>query len=244
MLALYRSGRQAEALEAYHDARAALDELGHRAERAPARARAGDPHARRDARRERRLSSATRSSLPGPLRVVVAVPVRRSRARAHRRCDRCSARRGRRGRTGRCRRRRGRQRQDTARARARPRGGRPRRARALRRLGRRGQRSLPAVRRGARVPGAGVRPDRSRPLSRHRARRARANPPRPEPGAAPGERTIPRPNAVDSTSAVVELLTRVSRQRPLLSIVDDLHWADATSLRLFRPPRPRCHGDR
>ncbi len=33
--------------------------------------------------------------------------------------------------------------------------------------------------------------------------------------------------------AVVELLTRVSRQRPLLVIVDDIHWADATSMRLF-----------
>ena len=32
---------------------------------------------------------------------------------------------------------------------------------------------------------------------------------------------------------MVELLTRVSRQRPLLLIVDDIHWADATSMRLF-----------
>jgi DNA-binding SARP family transcriptional activator len=34
-------------------------------------------------------------------------------------------------------------------------------------------------------------------------------------------------------SAVGELLTRASRQRPVLLIVDDIHWADATSVRLF-----------
>jgi hypothetical protein len=44
MLALYRSGRQSEALEAYHDARRALsDELGGGTEPGPARAAVGDP---------------------------------------------------------------------------------------------------------------------------------------------------------------------------------------------------------
>ena len=41
MLALYRSGRQAEALAAYRDARAALDELGHRAGRGAAASSSG-----------------------------------------------------------------------------------------------------------------------------------------------------------------------------------------------------------
>ena len=44
MLALYRAGRQAEALQAYHDARRALvDELGHRAEPGAAAALPVDP---------------------------------------------------------------------------------------------------------------------------------------------------------------------------------------------------------
>src|SRR5580765_4161236 len=33
--------------------------------------------------------------------------------------------------------------------------------------------------------------------------------------------------------AVIDLLTRVSRQRPLLVVLDDLHWADLPSLQLF-----------
>src|SRR5262249_54494991 len=44
-------------------------------------------------------------------------------------------------------------------------------------------------------------------------------------------------------SAVVELLTRVSRQYPLLVVLDDVHWADAASLQfLVRLARVAAEG--
>ena len=86
MLALYRSGRQADALAAYRDARAALDELGIEPGQPLKRARAADPHPGRGARAvtPRRLTAVpvAQPALPGPLVPDLAVPVRRPRARA------------------------------------------------------------------------------------------------------------------------------------------------------------------
>ena len=88
MLALYRCDRQADALQAYQDARRALvDELGHRARRAAARAGAGDPRPGPGARRARRAAPppAARGAGAGPparpARRLVSVLVRRASPR-------------------------------------------------------------------------------------------------------------------------------------------------------------------
>ena len=92
MLALYRSGRQAEALEAYRDARAALDELGLEPGAELRRARAADPDPGRGARARARAAAVPGAvpSAAGPARARR----RRSRSSAasasSRRCARCS----------------------------------------------------------------------------------------------------------------------------------------------------------
>ena len=88
MLALYRSGRQAEALEAFRSARAALDELGIEPSAELRAAREGRSSCRTRRSVRGRRSSAETPLLPGPL-----VPARRFRSSAARaswrRCARC-----------------------------------------------------------------------------------------------------------------------------------------------------------
>ena len=75
MLALYRSDRQADALQAYRDARRALvEELGHRAGRAAARARARDPRPR--------TRGSTSPRVPTPTPPARSPPARSSAASA------------------------------------------------------------------------------------------------------------------------------------------------------------------
>ena len=80
MLALYRSGRQAEALEAYRDARAALDELGLEPSAVLRQLEKQILDAGRDTRAwPRPLVGEPAVVLPGAARADVAVPVRRPR---------------------------------------------------------------------------------------------------------------------------------------------------------------------
>ena len=113
-----------------------------------------------------------------------------------------------------------------------------RRARPLRRLRRGGADALRAVRRGARPPGRGS----SRPSELRSAL-----------GAGGGELTrllpdlpalvgeLPEPVEADPDTerhrlhtAVADLLASVSRERPLLLVLEDGHWADAPTLLLLR----------
>ena len=159
MVALYRSGRQAEALEAYRDARAALDEVG--IEPSPTLRLIEKQILTQDValepRRERLLASAPAIASPFRARSSRRRRSRSSAARpSSRRCARCSGapRRGRRGGPAG---RGGRRREDTARARAGSRGGSTERARLLRGLGRCGEDAVRAAARMVRVPAARLR---------------------------------------------------------------------------------------
>ena len=143
MLALYRSGRQADALEAYRDARTALDELGLEPGAGAAAAREADPEPGRRARASERVAAARveRVALPGPLVPEPPFPfVGRERELATLRALLERAENGEGGFV--LARRRGGGREDAARARARARGGGARDARPLRRLGCGGQHAV------------------------------------------------------------------------------------------------------
>ena len=231
MLALYRSGRQAEALEAYHDARAALDELGiEPSERLRELERAILTH-------DATLVAAPplfgdEIMLPAPLRVSSLFPfVGRDRELAVLSSLIRLAEDGEGG--------------QVAVVGGEAGSGKTRLVRELARA---------AAERGTLVLYGGSDPVVNAPyqpfvealeflvrvadptafarcLGTGRAELARILPdlgPAPLPAAGEPESERRRLH-----SAVVELLTRVSRQRPLLLIVDDLHWADATSVRLF-----------
>jgi DNA-binding SARP family transcriptional activator len=231
MLALYRSGRQAEALEAYHDAHAALDELGI------------EPSERlRELERAILNHDATlvatpplvgdEITLPAPLRVSSPFPfVGREQELTTLRSILRSAEDGEGG--------------QVAVVGGEAGSGKTRLVRELARY---------AADRGTLVLYGGSDPVVNAPyqpfveaieflmrvsdpvafdrcLGTGRAELARILPdlsPAPPPGADDPATELRRLHG-----AVAELLTRVSRQRPLLLIVDDIHWADASSVRLF-----------
>ena len=237
MLALYRSGRQAEALEAYRDARAALDELG--IEPGAALRRLEKQILTQDAAlepRRERLLAAEPCPASGSARADAAVSVRRPLARAGGAAHAARAGRGRRGRAGAARRRGGR-REDAARPRAGARGGGPRRARAAT--------APPTLRSGRRTSRCGngssscsasaiadalaeCLGDDGETLARLVPELERlTGPPAPPTGDLESDRYLLQ-------SAAVELLRRLSRLQPLLLVADDVHWSDGETLQLLR----------
>ena len=82
MLALYRSGRQADALDAYRGRARALDELGLEPGEGAAPAGEADPHTGSQRSPLARRWSAAPWHASGPLRTTRAFSVRRSRERA------------------------------------------------------------------------------------------------------------------------------------------------------------------
>ena len=240
MLALYRSGRQAEALEAYQDARRALvEELGIEPGRELRRAPAGDPPARH-------VAAPTRGGrAPAPRSMG---PVRQPSSPAGRFVGR-EARAGSAARRPRRRLRR-------ARA-ALPAGGRagnrqepPRRGadRARERRGG-GYWSAAAGRRAARpaywpwvqslrayVRASGHR----RAALAARSRRAPSSP-RSFPSCAEHVPDVPEASSPESESArfrlfdaTAQFLRNACDSRPIVLVLDDLHAADAPSLLLLR----------
>ena len=177
MLALYRAGRQVDALGSYRRAQAALAELGIEPGQTSARSRASGAHAGLRARRALEPAAHRRVEGPGPSPRCadpgVAVPLRRPLTGA--RAGAGAARAGRdrrRGRPAPCRQRG--LRQDPDRAGAREGGRRVRGARSLRVMRRRGDRALSARAGVARVRASRLRPRGAPRLPRSTRRVARA----------------------------------------------------------------------
>ena len=221
MLALYRSGRQAEALSAYRDARRALvDELGI------------EPG--RELRELEQAILRQDAELDAPAAAPAAASggfVGRERELGVLLGALDDARR--RSRAARARRRRARDRQEPPGRRARaPRAG-PRGARLRRALlGGRRRAGLLAVGAGAARLRARRRPRRAARPARRRRCRARDAPAR---AGRPGRRRRPRTDALPAVRGGRDLPAQAPpRRRPLVVGLDDLHAADAPSLLLLR----------
>ena len=183
--------------------------------------------------------------LPGPLRLSPAFAFAGRDARARDAAGPPASRR--RGRAARgARRRRAGVGQEPARARARRRGRRRGRNRALRRLRRRRRLALRAVRDGARAPRPARRCRDAATAPRTRRRRADPAPAR---SSRPvwascrrrcgrrGHGAAPAPHGRDGPAR------RGSAQSaPLLVVLEDVHWADASTLLPHAPPRPVGRG--
>ena len=111
---------------------------------------------------------------------------------------------------------------------------RGRRARPLRRLRRGRARALRRVRRGARRARPRHRPGRVAPRSARPASWRGWCPPRGPDGEPAARRADPDTDRHRLHTAVTDLLAGVSAGRPVLLVLEDVHWADGPTLGLLR----------
>jgi DNA-binding SARP family transcriptional activator len=228
MLALYRSGRQAEALDAYRDGRAALDELGIEPGAALRQLE------RQILAQDAALLPGERSALPGPLVPEPAFPfVGRADELATLRAalDRAGRGRG-----------------SVALIGAEAGGGKTRLVREL---------ALDATALVLYGTSDAVVTTPYQPLREWLELLARVLEPAALEDALSGRRGLvarlvpelggPAGAEVDRfalQSAACEVLRRVSRERPLLLVAEDVHWADAETLQLLRRLAAAAPGER